>query len=124
MTIEARLAFIAFFLLCWCLLGLIPWAISAVRVRGRGAILALPLALAGACAGGVLVPLLGQRDLVGFLISLLTALIGSAAASFAGITFARRISAAGPASPRPAPQHPIGAARPAASEPTDPPTNG
>ena len=124
MTIEARLAFIAFFLLCWCLSGLSPWAISAVWVRGRGAILALPLALAGACAGGVLVPLLGQRDLVGFLISLLTALVGSVAASVAGIAFARRISAARPASPRPAPQHPIGAPRPAASEPTDPPANG
>jgi hypothetical protein len=123
-TIEARLAFIAFFVLCWCLLGLIPWAISAVWVRGRGAILALPLALAGACAGGVLVPLLGQRDLMGFLISLLTALIGSASASFAGIAFARRISAARPAAARPAPQHPIGSQRPTASEPTDPPASG
>jgi hypothetical protein len=123
-TIEARLAFIAFFVLCWCLAGLIPWAISAVWVRGRGSILALPLALAGACAAGVLVPLLGQRDLVGFLLSLLTALIGGAAASFAGIAFARRISAASPTSPHATPQHPIGARRPVSSEPTDPPARG
>ena len=112
MTIEARLAFIAFFVLCWCLLGIIPWAISAVWVRGRGSILALPLALAGACAGGVLVPLLGQRDATGLLLSLLTAVIGSAAASAVGIAFSRRISAARPAPKRLAPPHSIGAKRP------------
>jgi hypothetical protein len=121
MTIEARLAFIAFFLICWSLLGLIPWALAAVWRRGRGAILALPLALAGACAGGVLVPFLGRRDLTGFLISLLTALIGSGAASAAGIALSRRISAARPTPPRPAPDHPIGARRPAGSEPTTSP---
>lgn len=131
MTIEARLAFIAFFLICWSLLGLVPWALAAVWRRGRGAILALPLALAGACAGGVLVPFLGRRDLTGFLISLLTALIGSGIASAAGIAFSRRIAAARPASPRPAPDHPIGARRPEPvtasppprepAEPTDPP---
>jgi hypothetical protein len=123
-TIEARLAFIAFFVLCWCLVGLIPWALSAVWVRGRGAILALPLALAGACAGGVIVPLLGQRDVAGLLISLLTALIAGAAASLTGIAFSRRIRTARPAPPRPAPQHPIGAHRPTAPEPTEPPGNG
>jgi uncharacterized membrane protein YeaQ/YmgE (transglycosylase-associated protein family) len=112
MTIEARLAFIAFFLICWSLLGLIPWALAAVWRRGRGAILALPLALAGACAGGVLVPFLGRRDLTGFLISLLAALIGSGTASAGGIAFSRWISAARPAPPRRAPDHPLGARRP------------
>jgi uncharacterized membrane protein YeaQ/YmgE (transglycosylase-associated protein family) len=112
MTIEARLAFIAFFLICWSLLGLIPWALAAVWRRGGGAILALPLALAGACAGGVLVPFLGRRDLTGFLISLLTALVGSGVASAAAIAFSRRISAARPTSPHPTPGHPIGARRP------------
>jgi hypothetical protein len=112
MTIEARLAFIAFFLICWTLLGLIPWALAAVWRRGRGAILALPLAVAGACAGGVLVPFLGRRDLTGFLISLLTALIASGAASAAGITLSRRISAAHPAPTRPPLGHSIGARRP------------
>jgi uncharacterized membrane protein YeaQ/YmgE (transglycosylase-associated protein family) len=121
MTIEARLAFIAFFLICWSLLGLIPWALAAVWRRGRGAILALPLALAGACAGGVLVPFLGRRDLTGFLISLLTALIGSGAASAAGIAFSRWISGARPTPPRPAPGYPIGARRPKPVATTSPP---
>jgi len=120
MTIEARIAFIAFFLVCWSLLGLIPWALAAVSRRGRGAILALPLALAGACAGGVLVPFLGRRDLTGFLISLLTALIGSGAASAAGIAFSRRIGAVRAAPPRPAPDHPIGARRPKPSATASP----
>jgi uncharacterized membrane protein YeaQ/YmgE (transglycosylase-associated protein family) len=121
MTIEARLAFIAFFLICWSLLGLIPWALAAVWRRGRGAILALPLALAGACAGGVLVPLLGRRDLTGFLISLLTALVGSGVASAAGIAISRRIAAARPAPPRPPPGHPIGARRPEPDATASPP---
>jgi uncharacterized membrane protein YeaQ/YmgE (transglycosylase-associated protein family) len=121
MTIEARIAFIAFFLICWSLLGLIPWALAAVWRRGRGAILALPLALTGACAGGVLVPFLGRRDLTGFLISLLTALIGSGAASAAGIAVSRRISAARAVPSRPASDHPIGARRPKPSATASPP---
>jgi hypothetical protein len=121
MTIEARLAFIAIFLICWSLLGLIPWALAAIWRRGRGAILALPLALGGACAGGVLVPFLARRDLTGFLISLLTALIGSGTASAAGIAFSRWISSTRPASPRTAPDHPIGARRPKPSATASPP---
>ena len=121
MTIEARLVFIAFFLICWSLLGLIPWALAAVWRRGRGAILALPLAEAGACAGGVLVPFLGRRDLTGFLISLLTALIASGAASAAGIALSRRISAVQAMPPRPAPDHPIGAHRPKPGATASPP---
>jgi hypothetical protein len=118
-TFEAGLAFIAFFLFCWCVLGLMPWAISAVWVRGRGALLALPLALAGACAGGVLVPLLGQRDAAGYFLSLGTAITGSALGSAAGLAFARRLSLARPAPTRPEVPHAIGAPRPA---PTTPPT--
>src|SRR5260370_32800367 len=122
MTIEARLAFIAFFLICWSLLGLIPWALAAVWRRGRGAILALPLAVAGACAGGVLVPFLGRRDLTGFLISLLTALLASGAASAAGIALSRRLSAVHAVPPRPAPDYPIRARRPKPTATTTPPT--
>ena len=131
MTFEAGMAFIAFFLLCWCVLGLIPWAITAVWVRGRGALLALPLALASACAAGVLVPVLGQRDASGYFLSLGTALIGSALGSAAGIAFSRRICPVRPARARPAVPDRIGAQRPAAPPrstespgPTHPPATG
>jgi len=91
-TLEARLAFILFFFAVWCLLGLLPWAIAAVLSRGRGALLALPLALTGAAAAGVLVPLLGLRDALGFLLSLPAAVAGSTLASAAAIALARRLS--------------------------------
>lgn len=91
MTTEARVAFLLFFFALWCFLGLFPWAAAAVLTRGRGALLALPLAMAGAAAGGVLIPALGLRDATGFFISLPAALTGSAIASAAGIALARRI---------------------------------
>src|SRR3989304_2859398 len=56
MTFEARLLFVLFFFVIWCVLGLFPWALAAVLSRGRGALLAPPLALAGAAPAGVLVP--------------------------------------------------------------------
>ena len=93
MTLEARLAFVLFFFALWCALGLLPWALAAVLTRGRGALLALPLALAGAAAGGVLVPLLGLRDALGLFLSLPAALVGGALASAAGIALGRRLSA-------------------------------
>lgn len=117
MTLEARLAFIAFFLLCWCVLSLVPWALAAVWVRGRGALLALPLALATACAAGVAVPLLGQRDANGYFLSLATALAGGAIGAAAGIAFSRRLRAEKSAHERPAVPHPIGAPRPAMPPP-------
>ena len=92
MTLEARLAFVLFFFALWCLLGLLPWALAAVLTRGRGALLALPLALAGAAAGGILVPILGLRDAFGFFLSLPVALAGGALASAAAIALGRRIS--------------------------------
>ncbi len=93
-TEEARLAFILLFFLIWCVLGVIPWAVAAVWTRGRGALLALPLALAGAAAAGVFLPLVGWRDTTGFFLSLPAALAGSALASAAGIAASRRLSAA------------------------------
>ena len=93
MTLEARLGFILIFFLLWFIVGLLPWTVAAVLTRGRGALLALPLALAGAAAAGVIVPLAGQRDAAGFFISLPAALVGGALASAAGIHFARRLAA-------------------------------
>lgn len=107
---EARLAFVIFFFLSWCVVGLFPWVVSAIAVRGRGSLLALPMALAAASAAGVLVPALGQRDFTGFWLSLLAAAIGGTAGSIAGIAFYRRLRR--DASPKPAPAKPIGARRP------------
>jgi hypothetical protein len=101
MTFEARLAFIVFFFLCWTFVALLPWAAAAVWVRGRGALLALPLAIVAAWAAGVFVPLVGWRDAAGFFVSLLSALIAAAAGAVAGIVFARRLEAS---RPRPAAQ--------------------
>jgi hypothetical protein len=109
---EARLAFILFFFLCWCIVGLLPWTTAAVVVRGRGALLALPLALASACAAGVLVPALGQRDFTGFLISLLAALLGGIAGSIGGIACYRRLQRYADAKPKPAASHTLGSRRP------------
>ncbi len=112
---EARLAFVLFFFLCWSVVGLFPWVVSAVAVRGRGSLLALPLALAGACAAGVLVPALGQRDFAGFWLSLLTAAAGGTAGSIAGVAFYRRLRRDTP--PKPTPHVRIGSRRPPASNP-------
>jgi len=94
-TTEARLAFVFFFFAVWCFLGLSAWALAAVIARGRGALPALPLALAAACAAGVAVPLLGARDAIGFFVSLATALLASAIASVAGIALARKLATDG-----------------------------
>ncbi len=104
MTFEARLAFLIFFFLCWTIVAFCPWIVTALYVRGRGAALALPLAVVAAWAAGVFVPLVGMRDVTGFFISLLAAFLAASAGSIAGIVFARRLEATG--------------ARPAA-EPTD-----
>lgn len=94
MTFEARLAFLIFFFLCWTVVALLPWIAAALYVRGRGAALALPLAVLAAWAAGISVPLIGMRDAAGFFISLLAAFLAAAAGSVAGIAFARRLKAA------------------------------
>jgi hypothetical protein len=97
MTTEARVAFVLFFFAVWCFFGLLSWAIAAVVARGRGALPALPIALAAACAFGVAVPLLGGRDLAAFFLSFLTAAIGGALGAAGGIALARRVWPARPA---------------------------
>jgi hypothetical protein len=91
MTTEARIAFVLFFFAAWCFVGLMSWAVAAVIARGRGALPALPLALAAAAVAGVAVPLLGARDLAGFFVSLLTAAIAGALGAAGGIALARRV---------------------------------
>jgi len=102
MTFEARLAFLIFFFLCWTIVALFPWIATALYVRGRGAAIALPLAVVAAWAAGVFVPLIGMRDVTGFFVSLLAAFLGACAGSVAGVAFARRLKAA-PARPADAP---------------------
>lgn len=92
MTFEARLAFLLGFFALWAILGFLPWLVAAVVRRGRGVLLALPLAVAGGAAGGVLVPAVGARDERGFLISLATAFIGGALLSLLGVLLAARLS--------------------------------
>ncbi|RLC58372.1 MAG: hypothetical protein DRI30_02705 [Chloroflexi bacterium] len=101
MTFEARLAFLIFFFLCWTVVALFPWIATALYVRGRGAAVALPLAVVSAWAAGVFVPLAGMRDATGFFVSLLAAFVAAGAGSIAGIVFARRLEAA---RARPAPE--------------------
>jgi len=76
MTFEARLIFVLLFFALWALLGFLPWSFAAVIRRGRHVLPALPLALAAASLAGVLVPLLGPRDVTGFLLSIATAFVG------------------------------------------------
>jgi hypothetical protein len=91
MTFEARLAFVLFFFALWLFFGLLIWAAVAVLRRGRGAMLALPLALAGAAAAGVLVPVLGWQDAGGFVFSVCTACVGAALGAFAGVALSDRM---------------------------------
>lgn len=81
MTLDLKIAFLLFFFGLWSFLGILPWLVVAIARRGHGALLALPLALAGGCAGGVVLPLLGADDARGFLVSLGTATAGGFAFS-------------------------------------------
>ena len=85
MTFEVRLAFLLAFFLIWTFLGFVPWLVIAIARRGRGVILALPLAIAGGAAGGVIVPFAGADDARGFLISLASAFSAGLLASLAGV---------------------------------------
>jgi hypothetical protein len=98
MTFEARLIFVLLFFALWGFLGFLPWSFAAVIRRGRHVLPALPLALAAACLAGVLVPLLGARDLRGFLVSIGAAFAGGVLGTAAGIALTIRIST-GPAGP-------------------------
>ncbi len=53
---------------------------------------ALPVALATASLAGVLVPLLGPRDVSGFLVSIATAFAGGVLGTAAGVAVAVRLS--------------------------------
>ena len=65
----------------WGALGLVPWCAALIAGRGRGALIALPFALAAGVAGGALTPALGGKDALGFGISVLAAVAAGAAVS-------------------------------------------
>lgn len=70
--------FLALFFLTWLLLGLLAWLALSLRRHARGALWALPFALLGGAAGGVLVPLTGLDNGWGVATSMPAALLGGA----------------------------------------------
>lgn len=77
MTVEARVLFVLLLFATWAFVGLMAWAAIAVLRQGRGAMLALPVSLAGACVFGLTLPVAGLRDGMGFFLSLPAALVGA-----------------------------------------------
>jgi hypothetical protein len=92
MPVSLDIIFLALLFIMWAVLGFIPWLVLAVRRRGRGVLIALPLAVAGGAGGGVLVPAAGARDETGLLLSLVTALVGGLALSLLGLRLARTVA--------------------------------
>jgi hypothetical protein len=64
----------------WGLCGLLPWAVALIAGRGRGALVALPLAFAAGIAGGLLASAFGD-GWPAYWASLLTAMAGGAVVS-------------------------------------------
>lgn len=75
-------------LVLWGVLGLAPWCGALIIGRGRGALVALPLAFLAGVGGGALVPALAAKDMLGFGVSLLAAVTAGGAASLASIGWA------------------------------------
>jgi hypothetical protein len=92
MPVDLDIIFLALLFIMWAILGFIPWLVLAVLRRGRGVLIALPLAVAGGAGGGVLVPAAGARDETGLLLSLVTALVGGLALSLLGLQLAGTVA--------------------------------
>lgn len=75
--------FLTLFFLTWVILGGLTWLAISVRRRGVGAIWALPFALLGGAGGGVIVPTAGLDDGVGIGVSMMAALAGGGALTWA-----------------------------------------
>lgn len=89
MPIDLDVIFLALLFIMWAILGFIPWLAVAVLRRGRGVLIALPLAVAGGAGGGVLVPAAGAKDETGLFLSLGTALVGGLALALLGLRLSR-----------------------------------
>jgi hypothetical protein len=92
MPVSLDIIFLALLFIMWAILGFIPWLVLAVLRRGRGVLIALPLAVAGGAGGGVLVPAAGAKDEAGLLLSLGTALLGGLALALLGLRLARIVA--------------------------------
>ena len=90
MPIDLDIIFLALLFIVWAVLGFIPWLAIAVLRRGRGVLIALPLAVAGGAGGGVLVPAAGAKDETGLFLSLGTALVGGLALALLGLWLSGR----------------------------------
>ena len=90
MPVDLDIIFLALLFIMWAVLGFIPWLTLAVLRRGRGVLIALPLAVAGGAVGGVLVPAAGAKDETGLFLSLGTALVGGLALALLGIWLSRQ----------------------------------
>ena len=92
MPIDLDVIFLALLFIMWAILGFLPWLALAVLRRGRGVLIALPLAVAGGAGGGVLVPAAGAKDETGLFLSLGTALVGGLALALLGLRLSRIVA--------------------------------
>ena len=92
MPVDLDIIFLALLFIVWAIFGCIPWLVLAVLRRGRGVLVALPLAVAGGAGGGVLVPAAGAKDETGLFLSLGTALLGGLALSLLGLRLSRIVA--------------------------------
>lgn len=70
--------FLFLFFAAWCVLGVLAWIPLSLRRGAKGALFALPFALAGGAAGGAAVPLLGLDTGAGIGASMIAAACGGA----------------------------------------------
>jgi hypothetical protein len=68
----------------WGICGLVPWAAALIAGRGRGALVALPLAFGAGVAGGLLASAFGD-GWPAYWASLLTAMAAGAVVSAAAV---------------------------------------
>ena len=89
MPVDLDIIFLALLFIMWAILGFLPWLALALLRRGRGVLIALPLAIVGGAGGGVLVPAAGARDETGLFLSLGTAIVGGLALTLLGLRLSR-----------------------------------
>lgn len=65
----------------WGALGLVPWSVALIVGRGRGALVALPLAFFAGIGVAALIPALGGKGGLGLLLSLIAAMAAGAVVS-------------------------------------------
>jgi len=92
MPIDLDIIFLALLFIMWAILGFIPWLALAVLRRGRGVLIALPLAVAGGAGGGVLAPAAVATAETGLHPSLRTALVGWLALALLGLRLSRIVA--------------------------------